>query len=43
MQSNKEGDAAPTDETDRLISSDWSDRADGHRVDDYYGVPPYGS
>jgi len=21
----------------------WSDRAYGHRVDDYYGVPPYGS
>ena len=21
----------------------WSDRASGHRVDDYYGVPPYGS
>ena len=20
----------------------WSDRAYGHRVDDYYGVPPYG-
>ena len=35
MQSKKEGGAAPTDETDRLISSDWSDSADG--------VPPYGS
>jgi hypothetical protein len=22
---------------------DWSDRAYGHRVDDFYGVPPYGS
>jgi PRC-barrel domain len=21
---------------------DWSDRAHGHRVDTYYGVPPYG-
>jgi hypothetical protein len=21
---------------------DWSDRAYGHRVDTYYGVPPYG-
>jgi hypothetical protein len=20
----------------------WSDRTYGHRVDDYYGVPPYG-
>jgi hypothetical protein len=43
MQSNKKGGAAATDKTDRLISSDWSDGADGHRVDDYYGVPPYGS
>jgi hypothetical protein len=21
---------------------DWSDREYGHRIDDYYGVPPYG-